>query len=260
VIGACPCTAPDGCPGCVKASVGFNLGLSKQAAVLILDGLLMAWAEDISSGGGRRDCGVSGAHAAAAADPGPSVIQPERAGFVSSRQLLSADVRASAQAVAGSSGSGGGGCGGPHNSFVAASARPWSRGSARSTQVPTSANRGAQPAPSAHVPAPAQSYSSPQQQPSGRPDLMQLSPEQSCTQPGLATATTTTTTSMMPAHARGTQADLNSHSGLSADQRARMAANRARALARRQEKLRERQRPQRPPPPPQQPLQPLPPN
>ena len=52
-IGACPCTAPDGCPGCVKSSVGFNLGLSKQAAVLILDGLLMAWAEDISSGGGH---------------------------------------------------------------------------------------------------------------------------------------------------------------------------------------------------------------
>lgn len=46
VIASCECKAADGCPACIKAHHGFNDGLNKDVAQMILDGLLMAWAEE----------------------------------------------------------------------------------------------------------------------------------------------------------------------------------------------------------------------
>lgn len=44
LITDCGCRACDGCPGCIKSHHGWNEGLNKDVALMILDGLRMAWA------------------------------------------------------------------------------------------------------------------------------------------------------------------------------------------------------------------------
>ena len=44
LITDCSCKAIDGCPACIKSHHGWGEGLNKDVALLILDGLCMAWA------------------------------------------------------------------------------------------------------------------------------------------------------------------------------------------------------------------------
>ena len=73
VIKACPCTAVDGCPSCLKSHHGWSEGLNKQVSLVILDGLLMSWAGDSPADGapsppdGTAAAGASGGGASAAA-------------------------------------------------------------------------------------------------------------------------------------------------------------------------------------------------